>query len=43
MNCAGQVKIMGDKMHLSSGCLPDKLSSLAFFLTLLQPIMVRMA
>ena len=31
MNCAGQVKIVGDKLHLSSGCPPDKLSSLAYF------------
>ena len=30
MNRAGQVKIVGDKLHLSSGCPPDKLSSLAF-------------
>ena len=28
MNCEGQVKIVGDKLHLSS-CSPDKLSSLA--------------
>ena len=28
---AGQVKIMGDKLHLSSGCPPDMLSSLAYF------------
>ena len=32
MNCAGQVKIVGGgKLHLSSGCPPDKLSSLAYF------------
>ena len=31
MNRAGQVKIVGDKLHLSLGCLPDKLSSLAYF------------
>ena len=27
----GQVKIVGGKLHLSSGCPPDKLSSLAYF------------
>ena len=27
----GQVKIVVDKLHLSSGCPPDKLSSLAYF------------
>ena len=33
MNCAGQVKIVGGggKLHLSSCCPPDKLSSLAYF------------
>ena len=31
MNRAGQVKILGGKLHLSSGCPPDKLSSLAYF------------
>ena len=31
MNCAGQVKIVGGKLHLSSGRPPDKLSSLAYF------------
>ena len=33
MDCAGQVKIVGDKLHLSSGCPLDnfKLSSLAYF------------
>ena len=31
MNLAGQVKIVGGKLHLSSGCPPDKLSSLANF------------
>ena len=31
MNCAGQVKVVGGKLHLSSGCPPDKLSSLAYF------------
>ena len=31
MNRAGQVKIVGDKLHLSSGCSLDKLSSLAYF------------
>ena len=30
MNCVGQVKIVGDKLHLSSGCPPDKFSSLAY-------------
>ena len=34
MNHAGQVKIVGDKLHLSSGCPPDKLSSLAYFTAL---------
>ena len=28
---AGQVKIVGGKLHLSSGCQPDKLNSLAYF------------
>ena len=31
MDCAGQVKIVGDKLHLSSDCPLDKLSSLAYF------------
>ena len=31
MNRAGKVKIVGDKLHLSSGCLPGKLGSLAYF------------
>ena len=31
MNLAGQVKIMGGKLHLSSGCPPDKFNSLAYF------------
>ena len=31
MNQAGQVKIVEDKLHLSSGCSLDKLSSLAYF------------
>ena len=34
MNRAGQVKLWGGgggKWHLSSGCPPDKLSSLAYF------------
>ena len=31
MNRAGQVKIVGDKLHLSSGCPPEKLSSPAYF------------
>ena len=31
MNCAGQVKIAGGKLHLSSGCPPGKLSYLAYF------------
>ena len=29
--CAGQVEIVGGRLHLSSGCLLDKLSSLAYF------------
>ena len=36
MNCAGQVKIVGDKLHLSSG----QVEFSCLFLTLLQPIMV---
>ena len=31
MNCAGQVKTVGDKLHLSSDCPSDKLRSLAYF------------
>ena len=31
MNRAGQVKIVGGKSHLSTGCLSDKLNSLAYF------------
>ena len=31
MNRAGQVKIVGGKLYLSSGWPPDKLSSLAYF------------
>ena len=31
MNPAGQVKIVGGKLHLSAGCPPGKLSSLANF------------
>ena len=31
MKHAGQVKVEGDKLHLSSDCPPDKLSSLAYF------------
>ena len=31
MNRAEQVEILGDKLHLSSGCLLDKLSSRAYF------------
>ena len=31
MNCAGQVKIVGGNLLLSSGCPPDKLNSLAYF------------
>ena len=31
MNLAGQVKIVGGKVHLYSGCPLDKLSSLAYF------------
>ena len=31
MNPAGQVKIVGDKLDLSSGCPLDNLSSLAYF------------
>ena len=31
MNFAGQVKIVGGKLRLSSGCPPDTLSSLAYF------------
>ena len=31
MNRAGQVKIVGGKLHLSSGCPPDKLNFLAYF------------
>ena len=31
MNHAGQVKIVGGKLHLSSGCPPGKLGSLAYF------------
>ena len=31
MNSAGQVKIVVGKLHLSSGCPPDKLNSLAYF------------
>ena len=31
MNPAGQVKIVGDKLHLSTGCPPDKLISPAYF------------
>ena len=30
MNHAGQVKTVGDKLHLSSVCQADKLSSLAY-------------
>ena len=30
-DCAWQVKIVGGKLHLSAGCPPDKLSSLAYF------------
>ena len=30
-SCAGQVKIVGDKLCLFSGCPSDKLSSLAYF------------
>ena len=31
MTCAGQVKIMGGKLNLPSGCPQDKLNSLAYF------------
>ena len=31
MNRAGQVTIVGGKLHLSSDCPPGKLSSLAYF------------
>ena len=31
-SCAGQVKIVGDGLHLSSGCPSDQSSSLAYFL-----------
>ena len=31
MDCAGQVKIVGDKLHLFAGCPLDKLSFLAYF------------
>ena len=31
MSRAGQIKIVGGKLLLSSGCPPDKLSSLAYF------------
>ena len=31
MTPAGQVKIMGGKLNLSSGCPPDKLNFLAYF------------
>ena len=31
MNHAGQVKIVGDKLHMCSGCPLDKSSSLAYF------------
>ena len=31
MTLAGQVNIMGGKLHLSSGCPRDKLNSLAYF------------
>ena len=30
-SCAGQVKIVGDMLRLSSGCLSDQSSSLAYF------------
>ena len=31
-SCAGQVKIVGDRLRLSSGCPSDQSSSLAYFL-----------
>ena len=31
MDRVGQVKIVGGILHLSSGCPPDKLNSLAYF------------
>ena len=31
MTCAGQVKVMGGKLNLRSGCPLGKLNSLAYF------------
>ena len=31
MNRAGHIEIVGDKLQLSSGCPPDKMSLLAYF------------
>ena len=30
-SCAGQVKIVGDRLRLSSGCPSDQSNSLAYF------------